>query len=481
MISIFINIFILKYYYYRGLLIVLSSQNTLPYPQQYFYKDFCHSPKMVRRYQGIVLGVLIILLFFILYLTMQIIQTIVNQSIVEESWLLRLCVNLAAYGCILVPGFVAYKYVESTQYLERTDLGSFGRFVRLCLAEPYSDLPKSIDSTSNPPLQSHSHGKRVLQLLYCFGGLQISYLIWGVLQEKIMTQEYHNSDDERANFKDSEFLVFVNRVLAFAFSGIHLMFTKYPRNNCPLYKYVYCSLTNILSSWCQYEALKFVTFPTQVLVKASKIIPVMVMGKVVSKKKFEYYEYVTAVMMSIGMVMFLLNNGGDQKGVKETTVSGIVLMAMYMTMDSFTSNWQSKLFSEYHMSSVQMMCGVNLFSCLLTAVSLVSQGSLFKSILFMSQFPSFAIDCFLLSLCSASGQLFIFYTISTFGPVVFVIITTLRQVLAILLSCIIYDHHLSTFAAFGVCVVFIAIFLRIYCNQRLRNIRKQQLRGSVQG
>ena len=48
--------------------------------------------------------------------------------------------------------------------------------------------------------------------------------------------------------------------------------------------------------------------------KASKIIPVMVMGKIVSKKKFEYYEYVTAVMMSLGMIMFLLNNGGDQKG-----------------------------------------------------------------------------------------------------------------------------------------------------------------------
>ncbi|KAK3926131.1 Adenosine 3'-phospho 5'-phosphosulfate transporter 1 [Frankliniella fusca] len=438
---------------------------------------------MVRRYQGILLSALIVSLFFILYLMMQIIKTVLIQAAVEESWLLRLCVNLAGYGCILIPGFVAYKYVKSTDYLERTDLGSFGRFVKLCLGDSCPDLPKSVESTSNPLVQNHSQGKRALQLLYCFGGLQTSYLIWGVLQEKIMTQasEYYNADDERANFKDSEFLVFVNRVLAFAFSGIHLMFTKHPRHNCPLYKYVYCSLTNILSSWCQYEALKFVTFPTQVLVKASKIIPVMIMGKVVSKKKFEYYEYVTAVMMSIGMIMFLLNNGGDQKGVKETTVSGIVLMAMYMTMDSFTSNWQSKLFSTYHMSSVQMMCGVNLFSCLFTAVSLVSQGSLFKSFLFMSKFPSFALDCFFLSLCSASGQLFIFYTIATFGPVVFVIITTLRQVFAILLSCIIYDHHLSALAAFGVSVVFIAIFLRIYCNQRLRNIRKQQLRNVCQG
>jgi len=32
----------------------------------------------------------------------------------------------------------------------------------------------------------------------------------------------------------------------------------------PLYEFVFCSLSNVISSWCQYEALKFVNFPTQV-------------------------------------------------------------------------------------------------------------------------------------------------------------------------------------------------------------------------
>lgn len=37
-------------------------------------------------------------------------------------------------------------------------------------------------------------------------------------------------------------------------------------------------------------------------------------------------------------------------------------------------------------------------------------------------------DCLVLSVCSAAGQLFIYYTIATFGPVVFVIVMTIRQV-----------------------------------------------------
>lgn len=62
-----------------------------------------------------------------------------------------------------------------------------------------------------------------------------------------------------------------------------------------------------------------------------------------------------------------------------------------------------------------MMCGVNLFSCLLTSVSLMQQGAFFKSLVFMSQFPQFAVDCVILSFCSALGQLFIYHTIKVFG------------------------------------------------------------------
>ena len=66
-------------------------------------------------------------------------------------------------------------------------------------------------------------------------------------------------------------------------------------------------------------------------------------------------------------------------------------------------------------SLFQAMCGVNLFSCLLTSVSLLQQGAFFDSLVFMSQFPSFTFDCVILSFCSAFGQVFIYHTIKVFG------------------------------------------------------------------
>jgi len=80
----------------------------------------------------------------------------------------------------------------------------------------------------------------------------------------VFVQEYEDISGNKARFQDSQFLVFVNRILAFLMSGLYLLVRRQPQHKTPLYKYVFCSLSNIMSSWCQYEALKYVSFPSQV-------------------------------------------------------------------------------------------------------------------------------------------------------------------------------------------------------------------------
>ena len=334
----------------------------------------------------------------------------------------------------------------------------------------HDHLPDNTGSGSGGNGKSDSGlGKSAGILVFCFIGLQCSYLTWGLLQERIMTFEYGDG----AFFKNSQFLVFINRILAF-FIGITVLFMKsQPPHTAPLYKYSYSSLSNIMSSWFQYEALKFVSFPTQVLAKASKVIPVMLMGKIVSRKTYEYHEYLTALMISLGVGLFLLTSGDvTRNSERTTTVAGMIMLVGYMAFDSFTSNWQGELFKQYKMSSIQMMAGVNMFSCLLTSVSLIEQGGFVECIAFMFEYPTFVMHAIVLSLCSACGQLFIFYTIEKFGAVTFTIIMTLRQAFAIMLSCVIFGHPLTFVGILGVLVVFAALFLRIYANQRARQMKK---------
>ncbi|XP_053669521.1 adenosine 3'-phospho 5'-phosphosulfate transporter 1 [Anopheles marshallii] len=402
---------------------------------------------------------------------------LIDQKSKEYSWLLRLMVNLFGYLCIFVPGVLIYKYAKRTKYMERSDRSHLSALVKFCYSGSGTDsLDRPLDSQSGAAKGAASKrttAQECVLLCYCLVGLMGSYLTWGVLQEKIMTQEYEGPEKRKSHFKDSQFLVFSNRVLGFMITAVYLVAKRQFRHRAPLYKYSYASFSNIMSAWFQYEALKFVNFPTQVLAKSCKIIPVMIMGKIISRNKYEFYEYLTAVMISVGMIFFLTGSTDESKSTAMTTLTGVLLLTFYMIFDSFTSNWQGELFKSYSMSSIQMMCGVNLFSTLFTGASLAMQGGFYSSLVFAVDHPKFVIDCIVLSISSAIGQLFIFYTIATFGAVVFTIIMTLRQAIAILLSCLIYQHRISFLGVIGVLIVFLAIFLRVYCNQRLKAIKQR--------
>ncbi|EOD41531.1 hypothetical protein EMIHUDRAFT_193870 [Emiliania huxleyi CCMP1516] len=85
---------------------------------------------------------------------------------------------------------------------------------------------------------------------FCFVGLQVSYLTWGFVQEKVMTKEYTTG-----KFPSATFCVFSNRVLAIvvamAAMGIQHRSLKIP---APFYAFAPCSISNTLSSYGQYEA-----------------------------------------------------------------------------------------------------------------------------------------------------------------------------------------------------------------------------------
>jgi adenosine 3'-phospho 5'-phosphosulfate transporter B2 len=195
----------------------------------------------------------------------------------SSSWIHRLLSNLSGYAIIFLPGYLIIKYIYRVNYIDKAHKGFLWPLIRACvygqdglggeMLLPSSDpsLSKSAAVDSNSDL---SFKKNAALLVYCFGGLQASYLMWGLLQEKIMTQSYSGQQ-----FTDSQFLVFVNRILALVIAWVYLGIYERPtiaslrqrRGDAPLYKYSYCAFSNIMSSWFQYEALKFVSFPTQVI------------------------------------------------------------------------------------------------------------------------------------------------------------------------------------------------------------------------
>jgi adenosine 3'-phospho 5'-phosphosulfate transporter B2 len=370
--------------------------------------------------------------------------------------------------------------------------GFISELIRLFISDTYSTTltdsnGKEVVPSSSSSSSSDFTRRRFFKLIFSFFGLQISYLLWGLLQERIMTRTYA---DEK--FSNSQFLVFVNRFLAaiIAYASLRMFFPmkKLTPTGPPLFQYGIISYANCMSTWFQYESLLYISFPVQVIAKSVKTIPVMIVGKFVSGKTYPFRQYILMFIMAMGIALFLF--GYQESGTLKltskrakqniTTLNGVILLICYLVstkfirknifnilffcqvFDAFTSNYQKHVFDHYSISFLNMMFFVNLISTILTLTSLIFNGTLFECLLFMKRHRTFAMHVFATSICSSIGQLFIFSTIEEFGPVIFTIIMTMRQAFSILLSCIFYGHQLSWFSIVGIHIAFLAIFIHAF-------------------
>ncbi|GJW01532.1 UDP-galactose/UDP-glucose transporter 5B-like protein [Tanacetum coccineum] len=265
---------------------------------------------------------------------------------------------------------------------------------------------------------------------FAVAGIMSTLVIYGLLQEKIMRVPYGSNHEF---FRHSLFLVFCNRITTSAVSAVFLLTSKKALDPvAPVYKYCVVSISNILTTTCQYEALKYVSFPVQTLAKCAKMIPVMIWGTIIMQKKYKGPDYFLAVLVTLGCSLFILFPGASElspyhKG-GESTVWGVSLMIGYLGFDGFTSTFQDKLFKGYDMGIYNQIFYTTLCSCILSLTGLIIQGNLLMAIDFVSHHKDCFFDIALLSTVATASQFFISYTIRTFGALTFATIMTTRQV-----------------------------------------------------
>merc|ERR1712194_468558 len=107
------------------------------------------------------------------------------------------------------------------------------------------------------------------------------------------------------------------------------------------------------------------------------------------------------------------------------------------------------------------MLGVNSSAILITTSGMIVSGDIPIVIEFLLANPSVFQYNVITAITSATGQLCIYYTIKEFGPIVFTIIMTTRQMISITLSAFIFHHHIGWKPLCGAAIVFGVIFYQI--------------------
>jgi len=229
----------------------------------------------------------------------------------------------------------------------------------------------------------------------------------------------------------------------------------------PLLKCAGVSVSNTIATFCQYEALKYVSFPTQTLGKCGKMIPVMILGMLIGGRKYNWKDFGIAFLVTIGCDFFVLTGDiSDHRKQTADSFYGLLLMGGYLFSDGFTSTFQEKLFKGYEMSTYNQMLYVNLCSGAISLITLILSSELIPSLTFSMNNLDFLMNSLLLSFASSFGQLVILWTIKEFGALFFATVMTVRQVISIILSCIIYFHPLSLGQWLSSALVFASLYYK---------------------
>lgn len=196
------------------------------------------------------------------------------------------------------------------------------------------------------------------------------------------------------------------------------------------------------------------------------------MGKVLGNKHYPIHDYFVAFVIGTGIVLFMSSTDDlrfsfsqDYLGNAEASSvkwTGVMLLCFFLFFDSFTSQFQSRLFQRHmDLSIVELMFATSAFSTVLSFVTLLHTNEFTPAWAFVVEHSEIQLHFFLFSICSTIGQVFIFYTIKNFGAVVFTLIMTTRILLSIALSCILYGHPISNIGYLGLVLVVGAVLYRI--------------------
>jgi len=285
--------------------------------------------------------------------------------------------------------------------------------------------------------------------------LHACFLSYGVLKEMLVTQDH----------VASPVLVLSSRLMSVVCGAVVLLCTEHRISfGAPLTAMGAFVFTNEASTMAGYEMLKYLSFPVQVMAKSCKMLPNMIMGRVVNGTRYSISEYIQAVaaVICVAVMQFCdveprsLHAEDESLDSSQKLCMGVALLILIFVCDSFTSKRQTALYKQHpKLTQNQMMFGGNLLGLVLTSGTLVFDWARISSSLSVAaERPAVMARIVALGVVSAMGQFCIYYAIRVLGPLSFSWIMTARQLLSVLISLVFFGHGINPVKLLCIVTVF---------------------------
>ncbi len=311
---------------------------------------------------------------------------------------------------------------------------------------------------------------REVMLLIGAAGIFISFSVFAVLQEDVYKKAYGGE-----YFASTFFALILERGINALVAAVGVGALGRSGLVIPHRMIFNSGIAQMFAMAASNEALRYVSYPTQVLGKSCKMVPVMAGGIVIGRKTYSLLEYIQVAVITAGVCVFNLG-GKAKKGGKPDSPYGLGLIFASLLMDAFTGGLQDKARARPHPprppppappsrsprpapppnpraqvklrtkqlnplvggpkrpSMHESMLWTNLSGCLVAVLLGLLTGHLSGGIAFCKEHSEVLRAILVYSLASAVGQNFVYFTLTQFDPLVLTTVTTTRKIFSTVYS-----------------------------------------------
>jgi len=206
-----------------------------------------------------------------------------------------------------------------------------------------------------------------------------------------------------------------------------------------LRSYQLLTLCLLSSSSFSNMSLNYINFPTKVVFRSCKLIPTMLIATLINRRIFSSPEYICAICICSGLVIFA---AADWNLTPSFNPIGLVLVSLSVGADSILPNLQENLFSKGS-SRLEVILFTNVFTLIVMTFTTFLSGDLIGALRLAAVDHTLKLYMIIYT-CVAYVAVSLHMTIvNRYGAVVGVLLGTVRKVMTLILSFLLFPKQFS--------------------------------------
>ena len=282
---------------------------------------------------------------------------------------------------------------------------------------------------------------------------------------------------------------FHSRLYHFVTSNSISEFLKKPNYylspSIPLYFPIIVSIFEIASRSLSASSLRFISFPTKIVIKSSKLVVIMLVGLVILRKSYPASKYVISFTVVLGLIFFTLGDyrvshplnplspvfaseleqqqeQEEQWRLVSNQIKGTVCLLFSIILEAIYVNIQKKAMEGYQVSTLELVRSTSVFGTVVLAVVNVLVGEWSVAVDFCVQNGTVILWSVVFSVCCYGGVMCALEISDSYDPTTTALVTTTRKLVTIVGSFVLFPKPLTIMHVMGTVLIFAAILLERY-------------------